>query len=71
VTATFSSPSLYGFDAMDGQLVVNVPAGTPAGTYQIRISATEHNRIRATTASIVVGGSSFASGAPDRVLRRN
>ena len=70
-TATFSPASLYGFDAMDSQLVVNVPAGTPAGTYEIRISATEHNRVHATTATIVVGGSSFTSGAPGRVFRRS
>ncbi|HEY8799158.1 MAG TPA: S8 family serine peptidase, partial [Candidatus Limnocylindrales bacterium] len=54
MTASFSRPSLYGFGVGVSTLTVNVPFGTPPGSYQITVSGDEHGNAHTAPATIVV-----------------
>jgi hypothetical protein len=54
MTASFSRPSLYGFGVGVSTLTVNVPLGTPPGSYQLSVSADEHGNTHTAPATIIV-----------------
>jgi subtilisin len=53
-TASFDRPGLLGFEAVAATLTVGIPAGTRAGTYQFRVTATEHDHSRSASVSVNV-----------------
>ncbi len=54
LTATFSTPSLYGFDAGSATLTVTVAKGMALGAYPIRVVGTEHGIGHVAVATVVV-----------------
>ena len=54
-SATFSPSSVYGFEGIATDLVISVPSGTPAGTYDLTVNASEHGNVHSATASVAVG----------------
>ena len=62
---TGSAPtSLLGWTADTGNLTINVPAGTPLGTYEIGVQASNQGRIQTTTIPIQVVEDDPTASAP-------
>ena len=53
-TASFDQPSLYGFAGVASTLTVTFPAGKPADSYPLTVSADEHGNTRTATATVIV-----------------
>jgi len=68
-TASFDVPSLYGFAGLASTLTVDVPDSTPAGSYEITITGTEHGRARSATATVVVEGDAPTAQPPSTAAR--
>jgi subtilisin len=56
VKATFSAPSLYGFDGVTATMTVTVPNGLAQGTYPIKVSGAEHGIGHFAVATFIVEG---------------
>jgi subtilisin family serine protease len=71
VTATFSTPSLYGFDGVPAAMSVTVPRGTAQGSYQFKVVGTEHGIAHFTIATVVVNNDPPVASPPtvDAVVR--
>jgi subtilisin len=54
--ATFSRPSLYGFDGVTSTMTINVGPGLTPGTHQLTVIGDEHGRRRQGTATFEVTG---------------
>jgi subtilisin family serine protease len=54
MTASFDRPSVYGFEGVASTLTVNVPLGTPQGSYTVTVIGDEHGISHSTTATVVV-----------------
>jgi subtilisin len=64
VTASFSKPSLFGFDAVSSTLTLNVPLGTHEGIYAVTVRGTEHGRVRTATATFTILGDAPLAAPP-------
>lgn len=64
VTASFSKPSLFGFDAVASTLTLSVPLGTHVGIYDVTVRGTEHGRVRTATATFAVQGDAPLAAPP-------
>ena len=64
VGASFSTPSLYGFNGTSATMTVTVPAGYPAGAHQLRVVGSEHGLERFAIATVVVGGDAPVASPP-------
>ena len=53
-TASYDQPSLYGFAGVASTLTLNVPNGTPLGSYSVTVIADEHGNTHTATATVVV-----------------
>ena len=53
-TAAFSPSTPFGFSATTSTLTVTVPAGVPAGTYDLTVTADEHGNVHTAPASLQV-----------------
>jgi subtilisin len=60
--------SLRGFDATSATLTVQVPPSTPAGSYMVQVSGTEHGRTRTFSRSIVVENDQPTAAPPTVAL---
>ena len=54
MTASFDKPSLYGFEGVASTLTVNVPLGTPQGSYPITVTGDEHGNDHSAVATVTV-----------------
>jgi subtilisin len=54
MTASFDRTSVYGFEGVASTLTVNVPLGTPQGSYTVTVVGDEHGISHSTTATVVV-----------------
>jgi subtilisin len=63
-TASFDRPSLLGFEAVASTLNVAIAAGTPAGTYRLNVTGTEHDHTTSTAVSILVTNDNPTANAP-------
>ena len=64
MSATFSAPSLYGFDGVSATMSVTVPSGTVEGVYQFKVVGKEHGNTHFTIASVVVNNDPPVASPP-------
>jgi hypothetical protein len=69
MTATFDRLSVYGFEGVASTLIVNVPPGTPPGTYSVTVTGDEHGNVRTTAATVLVRNDLPVSLAPATAIR--
>jgi subtilisin len=54
ITASLSSSSLRGFTADSSTLTITIPPSTPAGSYPVKVTASEGPHVHTATATVVV-----------------
>ena len=64
VTATLASTALFGYAATSTTLTVTVPPSTPAGSYRLVVTGTNHGRTREAAVTLVVENDPPAVAAP-------